>query len=211
MTKRKLKGYVKPTIFFVGMSILFLSLMLMTKNMKPKETIEGEDAYVINSIIDVVTPVVETPEETKIIRPYTSDKVAVNKTFYTKDDTEEQQQNSLIYYENTYLQNSGEIYASDEEFDVVAVLDGTVVDVKQDELLNTIVYVSHNSNLTTIYYGLKDVNLKVNDTIKQKDVIGKSNQNKFCNKPFSILFEVNYNGKVLDPENFYTMDFKELN
>jgi len=211
MTKRKLKGYVKPTIFFVGMSILFLSLMLMTKNMKPKETIEGEDAYVINSIIDVVTPVVETPEETKIIRPYTSDKVAVNKTFYTKDDTEEQQQNSLIYYENTYLQNSGEIYASDEEFDVVAVLDGTVVDVKQDELLNTIVYVSHNSNLTTIYYGLKDVNLKVNDTIKQKDVIGKSNQNKFCNKPFSMLFEVNYNGKVLDPENFYTMDFKELN
>lgn len=211
MTKRKLKGYVKPTIFFVGMSILFLSLMLMTKNMKPKETIEGEDAYVINSIIDVVTPVVETPEETKIIRPYTSDKVAVNKTFYTKDDTEEQQQNSLIYYENTYLQNSGEIYASDEEFDVVAVLDGTVVDVKQDELLNTIVYVSHNSNLTTIYYGLKDVNLKVNDTIKQKDVIGKSNQNKFCNKPFSMLFEINYNGKVLDPENFYTMDFKELN
>ena len=211
MTKRKLKGYVKPTIFFVGMSILFLSLMLMTKNMKPKETIEGEDAYVINSIIDVVTPVVETLEETKIIRPYTSDKVAVNKTFYTKDDTEEQQQNSLIYYENTYLQNSGEIYASDEEFDVVAVLDGTVVDVKQDELLNTIVYVSHNSNLTTIYYGLKDVNLKVNDTIKQKDVIGKSNQNKFCNKPFSMLFEVNYNGKVLDPENFYTMDFKELN
>lgn len=211
MTKRKLKGYVKPTIFFVGMSILFLSLMLMTKNMKPKETIEGEDAYVINSIIDVVTPVVETPEETKIIRPYTSDKVAVNKTFYTKDDTEEQQQNSLIYYENTYLQNSGEIYASDEEFDVVAVLDGTVVDVKQDELLNTIVYVSHNSNLTTIYYGLKDVNLKVNDIIKQKDVIGKSNQNKFCNKPFSMLFEVNYNGKVLDPENFYTMDFKELN
>ena len=179
--------------------------------MKPKETIEGEDAYVINSIIDVVTPVVETPEETKIIRPYTSDKVAVNKTFYTKDDTEEQQQNSLIYYENTYLQNSGEIYASDEEFDVVAVLDGTVVDVKQDELLNTIVYVSHNSNLTTIYYGLKDVNLKVNDIIKQKDVIGKSNQNKFCNKPFSMLFEVNYNGKVLDPENFYTMDFKELN
>ncbi len=211
MTKRKLKGYVKPAIFFISMSILFLSLMLMTKNMKPKEGPEGEDSYVINSIIDVVTPVVETTEEVKIIKPYTSDKVAINKTFYTKDDTEEQQQNSLIYYENTYLQNSGEIYASDEEFDVISVLDGTIVDIKQDELLNTIVYVSHNSNLTTIYYGLKDVNLKVNDTIKQNDIIGKSNQNKFCNKPYSMLFEVNYNGKVIDPENFYTMDIKELN
>ena len=211
MTKRKLKGYVKPAIFFVCMSVIFVTLMVMTKNMKPATTEIEEDSYVINSIIDVVTPVVETTEETKIMRPYTSDKVSIDKTFYTKDDTEEQQQNSLIYYENTYLQNSGEIYASEEEFDVVSVLDGTVVDVKQDELLNTIVYVSHNSNLTTIYYGLKDVNLKVNDTIKQNDIIGKSNANKFCTKPFSMLFEVNYNGNVINPENFYTMDLKELN
>lgn len=211
MTKRKLKCYVKPTIFFVCLSVIFVTLMVMTKNLKPAEEPIEEDSYVINSIIDVVTPVVETTEEVKITKPYTSDKVSVDKTFYTKDDNEEEQQKSLIYYENTYLQNSGEIYASDEEFDVVAVLDGTVVDVKQDDLLNTIVYVSHNSNLTTIYYGLKDVNLKVNDTIKQNDSIGKSNENKFCTKPFSMLFEVNYNGKVINPENFYAMDLKELN
>lgn len=210
MTKRKLKGYVKPTLFIMSMSVIFLSLLLITKNMKPKEN-PTEDSYVINSIIDVVTPVVSTPEEKKIIKPYTSDKVSVDRSFYEKDGTEEQQQNSLIYYENTYLQNSGVVYTSEEEFDVVSVLDGTVIDVKQDELLNTIVYVSHNSNLTTIYYGLKDVNVKPNDTIAQNDCLGKSTTNKFSTKNNAILFEVNYKGQVLNPENFYAMDVKELN
>ncbi len=211
MTKRRLKGYVKPVLLFTVLSIVFVSFMLVTKNLKPKETQEESDAYVINSIIDVVTPVVSTPEEAKIIKPYTSDKVAIDKSFYAKDDTEEHQQNSLIYYENTYLQNSGIVYSSEEEFETVAVLDGTVIDVKQDELLNTIVYVSHNSNLTTIYYGLKDVNIKVNDSIKQNNVIGRSRDNKFSTKANSILFEVNYNGQVLNPENFYEMNLNDLN
>ena len=211
MTKRKLKGYVKPTLFIMSMSVIFLSLLLITKNMKSKENPPAEDSYVINSIIDVVTPVVSTPEEKKIIKPYTSDKVFVDRSFYEKDGTEEQQQNSLIYYENTYLQNSGIVYTSEEEFDVVSVLDGTIIDVKQDELLNTIVYVSHNSNLTTIYYGLKDVKVKPNDAIAQNDCLGKSTTNKFSAKNNAILFEVNYKGQVLNPENFYSMDVKELN
>ena len=58
---------------------------------------------------------------------------------------------------------------------------------------------------------LKDVNLKANDTIKQGDVLGKSTTNKFSSKKNSILFEVNYNGQVLNPENFYQMDINELN
>lgn len=208
MTKRKLRGYVKPTLFLVSMSIIFMAVMLITKNLKPTEEEEGN--YVVNSLLDIVTPVVSTTPET-LIKPFTSDKVSIDKSFYEKEGTEEEQQKSLIYYENTYLQNSGVIYGSDEEFDVVAVYKGTVIDVKQDELLNTVVYVSHNSNLTTIYYGLKDVNLKPNDTINQGDIIGKSNNNKFSSKQNTMLFEVNYNGQVLNPESFYQMDINELN
>lgn len=214
MTKRKLKGYVKPTIFMISMSIIAISFMLITKDLK--ETNGTDQTYVMNAMIDTITPVVSTEEETEnkastIVKPFTSDKVVVNKAFYDKDASQEEQQKSLIYYEDTYLQNSGIIYASSEEFDVVAVQDGTVVEVKEDEILNTVVYVSHANNITTIYYGLKDVTVKKNDQVTQNQVLGKSNTNKFCTENNSLLFEVNNDGQVINPESFFTTNNNELN
>ena len=214
MTKRKLKGYVKPAICMISLSIIAISFMLITKDLK--ESNGKDQTYVMNAMIDTITPVVSTEEETKnqnttIVKPFTSDKVIVNKAFYEKDASAEEQQKSLIYYEDTYLQNSGIIYASSEEFDVVSVLDGTVVDVKEDEILNTVVYVSHANNITTIYYGLKDVTVKTNDQVTQNQVLGKSNTNKFCTENNSLLFEVNNDGQVINPEKFFTMNTSELN
>ena len=209
MTNRKLKKCVKPTIFMVSISIIVIALMLITKDLK---TSNGEDQnHVMNAVIDTITPVVNTEETKEIIKPYTSDKVSVNKSFYEKDATAEEQQKSLIYYEDTYLQNSGTIYSSSEEFDCVAVLDGKVVDFKEDEILGTVVYISHENNITTIYYGLKDVSLKVNDQVSQGQILGKSNNNKFCTENNSLLFEVNNNGQVINPEKFFTMNLNELN
>ena len=194
----------------VSVSAIIISLLLITKDLKPSN---GEDKnHVMNAVIDTITPVVNTDEEPKqIIKPFTSDKVTINKAFYEKDATAEEQQKSLIYYEDTYLQNSGIIYSSNEEFDCVAVLDGKIVDIKEDEMLNTVVYVSHENNITTIYYGLKDVTLKVNDQVSQGQVIGKSNTNKFCSEGNSLLFEVNNNGQVINPDKFFTMNLNELN
>lgn len=211
MTKRKLRPYIKPAIIIICLTTIFLSSISIVKNLKP--TNEVEEDYVVSPIINEVTPVIGEPEEKKvtIIKPFNKESVKLNKSFYDKDSSEEEQKNSLIYYENTYLPNSGSLYTNNEEFDCIAVLDGTVIDIKQDEILGTVVYISHNNNLTTMYYGLKDVNLKVNDNIKQNDVIGKSNTNKFSKEPNSILFEVNYNGNSLNPEKFYTMNIEELN
>ncbi len=208
MTNRKLKGYVKPTIFMICLTVIIISLMVLANN---NQVSNGYDqTFVMNALIDPVTPVVGEPT-TNVILPYKSDKVTINKAYYSKDDSEEDQQNALIYYENTYLPNSGIIYASAEEFDVNTVLDGTVIDIKEDELLNTVVYVSHSNNITTIYYGLKDVNVKVNDQVMQGDILGKSNTNKFCSENYSLLFEVNNNGEVIDPEEFYQMDLNKTN
>lgn len=211
MTIRKLKGSIKRAIIATSISIVFLSLLLITKNLKPSNEGATDGSFVMNSILEPITPVTNIPEVPKITRPYTSDKVKINKSFYEKDASNEEQEKSLIYYENTYLQNSGVVYSSEEEFDVVSVFDGTVLEVKQDEILNNIVYVSHNSSLTTIYYGLKDVKVKANDVITQNMVLGKSDKNKFCPDTHSMLFEVNYDGKVLNPESFYVMDINELN
>lgn len=209
MTKRKLKGSVKRALGATSISVILISLFFVSKNLQP--TNDLEEGYVMNSILEPIVPVTNITEVPKITRPYTSDKVSINKYFYEKDASNEEQERSLLYYENTYLQNSGVVYSSDEEFDIVSVYDGTVIDIKQDDILNNIVYVSHNSSLTTIYYGLKDVKVKINDRITQNTVLGKSDKNKFCTAQNSMLFEVNYDGKVLNPESFYVMDINELN
>lgn len=209
MTKRKLRGYVKRSLLAFSISLIFLSLVLITKGLKP--TNEVEEEYVVNSILDPIVPVTNITETPGFVRPYTSSNVRISKYFYDKNDANERQEQSLIYYENTYLQNSGVIYSSDEEFDVVSVYDGTIIDIKQDEILNNIIYVSHNSSLTTIYYGVKDVKVKINDQITQNTVLGKSDKNKFCTDNNSMLFEVNFDGKVLNPETFYTMNINDLN
>lgn len=209
MTKRRLKRSVKRALAVTSISVIFISLFFISKDFKP--TNEADEVYVMNSILDPITPVTNITEVPNLTRPYTSDKVKINKYFYDKNATSEEQERSLIYYENTYLQNSGVVYSSNEEFDVTSVYDGTVVDIKKDDILNNIVYVSHNSNLTTIYYGLKDVSVKINDRISQNQVLGKSDTNKFCTDAYSLLFEVNYDGKNINPESFYSMDLNELN
>lgn len=206
MTKRKLKGYVLPTLYLICISIIIISMTLISRNLQPTNNFDND--YVTDIVTEETTPVVDT---VSIIRPYANEAVNTSIKFYDKDSTESEQEKSLIYYENTYLQNSGVVYTNQEDFEVIAVLDGTIMDIKQDEILNTVVYISHNNNLTTVYYGLKNVNLKVNDSISQGETIGLSTNNKFSTEPSSMLFEVNYNGQVINPENFYTMDISDLN
>lgn len=199
MTKRKLKGYVLPTCFTI-LSIIVISFFVVTKNMQKEE--EETTDYVINSVTEEEVPVVkETPRPT-YLAPYIGDNVKITNNFYNINGTEEEQQNSLLYYENTYIKNNGVVYSDEQEFDCIAAADGTVLEVKEDEILNNVVYLKHSDNTTTIYYGLKDVNLKANDDIKQGDIIGKSTSNKFSLDKNSILFEVQKDGKGINPEEF---------
>ena len=57
------------------------------------------------------------------------------------------------------MQSTGVSYGGVDDFDVVAVLDGTVTSVREDELLGTIVEIKHNNNLTSVYQSLKDVSV----------------------------------------------------
>lgn len=201
MTKRKLKGYVLPTCFII-LSIIVASIFVVTKNMQKEE--EDNTDYVINTVTEEEVPVVkETPSAT-YLAPFIGDNVKITNNFYNIKGTEEEQQNSLLYYENTYIKNNGVVYSGEQEFDCIASADGTVLEVKEDEILNNVVYLKHGDNITTIYYGLKDVNLKANDEIKQGDIIGKSTSNKFSLDKNSILFEVQKEGKGINPEEFLT-------
>lgn len=172
----------------------------------PKDT----TSEVNNSQNDTnITPTVSVSKT--IIRPYTSTDVSATIPYYNIDGTNDEQAAALIYYEGIYMQNTGVLYTSNNTFDVVSILDGTVKNIKEDSLMGNIVEIEHTNNLTTVYQSLGEVKVKVGDTVKQGDIIATSGQNKIATDTSNALhFEVFYKGEVFNPEEFYLLDYNEV-
>lgn len=210
MKKYKLK---KPAVILLGSLslIAFLGTMFVVEKSFFESAIdEREFDYVSQTIFEDDVPVVNTTPT--IIRPYTNTNVKIVKDFYDYQADEEKQQNSIIYYESTYLQNSGISYGGVEEtFDVVTILDGTVTSVKEDNTLGKIVEVRHSNDMISVYQSLSEVTVKENDEIKQGTIIGKSGSSNISKELNNHLhFELIIKGQIVNPENYYDKKVDEL-
>ncbi len=211
MRKRKLKGFVLPTIYIMVIGVLFISISYVGSALQNQTKYKNMAVSALNK--DNVTSVVKNEDvnPSVIVKPFVSSNVSISKSFYDMTDDEVKQQNSLVYYEKTYLQNSGVLYTSSEPFDVVSAYDGTVTNVSKDDILGNYLEVTHNTNLKTIYYSLGEITVKKDDIVKSGDVLGKSGSNKLENENTnSLLFEVYHNGFAIDPEDFYNMSIDDL-
>lgn len=212
--RRKLRKFVIPTIcLMLVCTILFSSYkmyQILTAGVPIiNPTLKDNTSEVNNNDDTNVTP---TINETKsIIRPYTSKEVSATIPYYNIDGTNDEQAAALIYYEGIYMQNTGVLYTSNNQFDVVSILDGTVKNVKEDSLMGNIVEIEHTNNLTTVYQSLGEVKVSVGDKVSQGDVIATSGQNKITTDTSNALhFEVFYKGEVFNPEEFYLLDYNEV-
>ncbi len=209
MTKRRLKEWVIPTLGLVVLAgALFLYHIIgsiLNDNLVPEDTM----------FVDILQANEETVEvqkeiSLKAIKPYTEESVSISKHYYNNEDEESRQQQSLIKYENIYMPNTGILYSSDREFNIVSTLDGKVTIVKEDEILGNIIEIEHSNNIVTIYQSVKEVKVKAGDVIKQGDLIAKSGTNKLENEKANCLhFEVYKDGNLINPETFYTLDLSK--
>ena len=209
MKKRlKLKAFVVPTLYTIAAVLLVLSIFLMSNTLQKYE--EAEDiTYVSNVVSEQDVPVVNTDKT--IIRPYADSAIKLSKYFYDKNAEVEKQQNSLIYYENTYMQNSGADYTLETTFDVLSILDGTVIEVKDTDLMGKTVKIRHENDLISVYQSLSEVTVKQDDTVTQGQVIGKSGTSALNNELGNHLhFELYYQGQVVDPETCYDKKISDL-
>lgn len=181
MKTKRLKKFVLPTVYVMVIGVLFISISFLGNILQSKVEYGN---MAVSALKDNVTPVGKTDNvvESRIERPYVSSNVSISKSFYDMTDDEAKQQNSLVYYENTYLQNSGVLYSSTSAFDVICAIDGKVTNVSKDEILGNFVEITHNPNLKTIYYSLSEVQVKKDDTVMSGDVLGKSGDNSLMVK-----------------------------
>ena len=211
MKSKKLRSFVLPTVYIMVISVLFISISFLANNLS--HNIEYGNMSV-STLDDNTTPVIKNEEnilQSIIEKPYVSSNVSISKSFYDMTDDAKKQEDSLVYYQNTYLQNSGVLYESTDPFDIKASYDGKVTNVSQDDILGNYIEITHNENLKTVYYSLSEVTVKKDDVVLSGDVIGKSGTNKLNNDSTnSLLFEVYHNGVAIDPEDFYNMNIDDL-
>ncbi len=203
---RKLKQSVIYGIYALGSLSLIGGLFIYQAIQNTEDYISTR--YVTKNIFDEVYPVINISKG--IEKPFNDASVKIVKSFY--DYKEENHENSIIYYENTYMPNTGIIYKGDETFDVLSIYEGEVIKIEEDEIMGTIVTIKHSENVLSIYQSLKDIKVKEGDLVNKQDVIGSSGKNNLSSDIGEHLhFELIVNGQNVDPEKYYGKTLEELN
>lgn len=210
MKKRKLRSYVLPTLYLLITISIFAGVVLLGRGIN---LVDKDYDYGIGAIEKDNEPVLGEEDESvsTIISPVESGKADIVVHFYSKDADREFQQNSLIYYENTYLPNTGVLYASDEEFSVNPTFNGKVTDILDDEFFGKCIVIEHSSHLRTYYYGLSNVEVKVGDEVTVDTIIGTSKNNEIMNDKKTFLLEVYHNNELINPESFIGTNITNYN
>lgn len=212
MNNTRFKELVIPTIYLISVALVIASIVLVVTGVNKYMTTPTEYDYVINKTFnESTTPVINTDTNLSIIKPYLSEDVTVGRYFYDFESPTEDQQKSIIYYENTYMQNTGVDYVSNNKFDVISILDGEVISIESDSTLGNIIKIQHDNNLISVYEGIEEITLTEGSEVTQGEILGVSGTSKINPEYNSSLhFEVYYKGEVIDPENIYTLTVADL-
>lgn len=205
MKRIRLRKKVIPVLLSIAFIIPVIAFIFLTNKGLKVSTDYNE--YVNDEIVNESIPVINSTK--KIISPYTDQSVKVVKDYYDYKAEEEKQLNSILVHDNTYIQNTGIDYASENTFDVISVLEGTVENVKEDEMTGKMVEVKNDDGYTVIYQSLSEIEVKKGDIVSQGQTIGKSGINELDKSIGNHLhFEVYKNGQSINPQAYINMDVK---
>jgi len=90
--------------------------------------------------------------------------------------------------------------------DVRAIADGTVKSVETDSMMGNTIRIAHSGGIESIYANLADgMELKVGDSVKNGDIIGKIGQSALCEclEEAHLHLEILKNGKNIDPLSLF--------
>ncbi|MDT8860423.1 M23 family metallopeptidase [Alkalihalobacillus sp. MEB130] len=205
------KRWVLPAVYLVAAAGVLSAVFVMQggdESAAPEEGVEvtdpnftgdmnpyGEDAVAVTASSEVIKmPVVDEEE------------VTVVGYFYDVNGSPEEQQEALVYYNNTYFPNKGMDFAhvDGESFDAAAALSGTVVKAEKDSLLGYVVEISHEDGVVTHYHSLESVEVEEGATVEQGDILGRAGRNSYnADAGIHVHFEIRYDGVAVNPNDVF--------
>ena len=212
MKKRlKLRPFVFPTVYMILVLVLLGVVYYngLISSSYSNDLLSDDFRYVTN--LDFSTTIDVAKKEEVMVKPYTNEKVTIGKNYYDYQENNLNQENSIVYYEGTYIQNSGVDYVLNEKFDVVSCLEGIVVKAEKTDLMGYVVEIRYNNDLIVSYQSLSEIKVNINDTIKQGQIIGVSGNSVIGSELGNHLhLELYYKGLTLNPEDYYNKNIKDI-
>ena len=200
MNKKKKKEFslLIPTIFLLVLFVITTVVYFTSRVDNYYKNIDLDNiTYVSNGILNRSIPIINIADTIKMP---VADNIKIVRYFYDSSLTQEEKEKAVIYYKNTYMPNTGIDYANDVTFDILAVYDGTVVDIEDDELLGKTVKIRHNNELISVYQGIDNIEVKKGDMVFTGSKIATSGKSKINNElGESLHFEIYKNGNYINP------------
>ena len=177
--KRILKKYGYFALLGVAVITLALTIVLVNVNSN-RGTTTKVDEPVSTDVVSFTMPVAST----NVVMGYSNTELQYNSTL------------------NSWRAHYGVDLLTDVGSEVFAALDGTVKSVSTDQLNGTVIVISHQNGLETVYGSLnKNVKVNVGDSVvrgQQIGVIALSATNE-ADEGAHLHFEVKENGINVDP------------
>ena len=202
MSKKKKKEFslLIPTICLIVLFVITTIVYFTSRKDNYYRNIDLDNInYVSNGILNRSIPIINIADTIKMP---VAENIKIVRYFYDSNSTLEEKEKSILYYENTYMPNTGIDYSDEKVFDVLAVYDGTVIDTKEDELLGKTVKIRHNNELISVYQGIDNIEVKEGDMVFTGSKIATSGKSKINNElGESMHFEIYKSGIYINPLN----------
>ncbi len=209
MKKKKEISLVIPTIYLLILFVITIGVYFTSKYYGYFDEINLDNiTYVSSGVFNRSVPIVSIPDTLSMP---VDDNINIVRYFYEADSSIERKEKSIVYYEGTYMQNTGIDYSNSDTFDILSIFDGTVIDITDDELLGKTVKVRHNNELISVYQGLDNIEVKEGDTVFTNQKIATSGISKI-NKDLgeSMHFEIYKNGITINPEKCLNQKISDI-
>ena len=195
----KLKPFVFPTLYISLIFTLVLGLYFTTRTINKEVDNSLEDVtYVSNVILNDVIPVASV--DNVFSNPYSTENVKIARYYYNLEDDADKQKESIVFYNNTYMPNTGIDYTNEETFDVLTIMDGSVIEIKEDEMLGKIIEIRHDNNIISSYAGLSEISVQKGEQVTTGTKIGISGTSKINeNLGNHLHLEIYKDGMNIDP------------
>lgn len=221
--KEKMKRFFiekKELLIFIGVVVFVFAAVIGIAAIALKNTEKGttvtppvdvtpDDPSTGNEEPDTPNPTVVAK---KFALPLTGEYKLV-RTFFDESLSDEELESAVIISGSDMITSTGTSYAKEDNsvFDVIAIYDGTVVSVTEDDLAGATVEIKHSDTVISIYSSLSDVKVKVGDVIEQGAVIAKASTSiNDTAAGVHVHLEVKANGKYKNPTTIFGKEIEEI-
>ena len=192
----------KKTLALGLSAVVFLGGVAIVQNLLSHQNEPFEDESVVK--VEDTQTTTDSKETKETLKAPVKDGIGIVRYYYSQDDDPSKQEQSLILFEGVYRPNQGIDYANkNETFDVFAAMSGTITKKTNDPILGWTVTITNDQKVSTTYQSLSDVKVKMNQIVKQGDLIGQSGENVYeADLKNHLHFILQKDEKMYNPEKF---------